>query len=95
LGTKKGGLGKKREERPTPHQSFAYSLVCQVWQSCHTFSTQPWVVIQASDPLFRGWPRGNPTWEPWNYFAKATSVIGERDEGREVPNTFESERSGS
>ena len=51
--------------------------------------------IQASDPLFRGWPRGSPTWEPQSYFAKATRVIGERDEGREVPNTDESECSGS
>jgi hypothetical protein len=28
-------------------------------------------------------------------FAKATVVIGERDEGRELPNTSESEHSGS
>jgi hypothetical protein len=40
------------------------------------------VGIQASDPLFRGWPRGSPTWESQSYFAKATGVIGERDEGR-------------
>ena len=36
----------------------------------------------SSIPLFRGWPRGSPTWEPQSYFAKATRVIGERDEGR-------------
>ena len=82
LGTKRGAQGKRVEEKPTPCQSFTYSLVCQVWESCHTLSTQPWVGIQASDPLFRGWPRGSPTWEPWSYFAKATRVIGERDEGR-------------
>jgi hypothetical protein len=34
-----------------------------------------------SDPLFRGWPRGSPTWGPRSYFAN-TRVIGERDEGR-------------
>lgn len=90
LGTKKGAQGKRK---PTPHQNFTYSLVCQVWESCHTLSTQPWVGIQASGPLFRGWPRVSPTWDPLSYFAKATMVIGEKDGRREVPKTCESEGS--
>jgi hypothetical protein len=31
--------------------------------------------------------RGSPTWYSQRYFAKATGIMGERDEGREVPNT--------
>jgi hypothetical protein len=84
LGTKNGALGK-RGERPTPCQSFTYSLVCQVWESCHTLSTHPWVGIQASDPLFRGWPTGSPIWEPWNYFTKATRVIKREGWGKRFP----------
>ena len=33
-------------------------------------------------PTLQGVARGSPTWGPWSYFAKATRVIGERDEGR-------------
>jgi hypothetical protein len=73
----RGGKGK-----PIPHQSSTYSLVSQASEGCHTPSTQPWVGIQASYSLFRGWPRGSPTWDSWSYFAKATRVMGERDEGR-------------
>jgi hypothetical protein len=43
---KKGGPGKEGEEKPTPCQSFTYSLVCQTWESCHTLFTQPWVGIK-------------------------------------------------
>jgi hypothetical protein len=74
LGNKKGGQGKRGKGRPTPCQSFTYSLVSQVWEGCYMLSTQPWVSIQASDPLFKGWLRGNPTWEPWSYFAKAPGL---------------------
>jgi hypothetical protein len=49
----------------------------------------------SSDPLFGSWQRGSPTWDSWSYFAKVTRIIGKRDEGREVPNIDESERSGS
>jgi hypothetical protein len=70
LGTKKGAPGGRGKGKPTPRQSFTYSLVSQVWESCHTLSTQPWVGIQASDPLFRGWPRGSPTWSPRATFLK-------------------------
>ena len=59
LGTKKGAQGKRGEEKPTPRESFTYSLVCQAWESCHTLSTQPWVGIQASDPMDEGWTRGS------------------------------------
>ena len=45
LGTKKGAQRKRGKRKPTPHQSFTYSLVCQVWESCHTLSTQPLVGI--------------------------------------------------
>jgi hypothetical protein len=65
-----------------PCQNFTYSLVCQVWESCHTLSTHPWVGIQASDPHFWGWPRSSPTWGPQSYLAKATGDMGETDEGR-------------
>jgi hypothetical protein len=34
---------------------------------------------------------GIPTWEHWSYFAKVIRVMGERDEGREVPKPSESE----
>jgi hypothetical protein len=61
---------------------FTYSLVSQAWESCYTLSTHPWLGIQASDPIFTGWPRGSSTWGPRSYFAKATRIIGERDEGR-------------
>jgi hypothetical protein len=73
LRTKKGVPGEKGG-RHTTHQSFTYSLVCQAWESCHTLSTQPWVGIQASDPLFRWWPRGNLTWDPQRYLAKASGL---------------------
>jgi hypothetical protein len=39
----------------------------------------------ASKPLTHSWggvARGSPTWDSWSYFAKATGVIGERDEGK-------------
>ena len=45
--------------------------------------------IQAFDTLFWVWQgAGSPTWDSWSYFAKATRVMGERDE---VPNTDKSE----
>jgi hypothetical protein len=47
LGTKKGDPGEDGEERRTPHQSFTYSLVGEVWEICDTLSTQPWVGFQA------------------------------------------------
>ena len=71
LGTKNGAkgdaLGKgtytgdaQRKRRPTPHQRFTYSMVFQMWESCHMLSTHPWVGIQASDSLFRGCPLATP-----------------------------------
>jgi hypothetical protein len=53
------------------------------------------VGIQDSDLLFRGCPRGSSTWESQSVFAKATRVIRERDEGREVPKISKSEFSRS
>jgi hypothetical protein len=70
VGTIKGALGKRGKGRPTPHQSSTYTLVRQTLEGSQTLFTQPQVGIQASDPLFGGWTRGSPTWEPWDYSLK-------------------------
>ena len=53
VGTKKGP-GERGGGRPTSCQSSTYALDRQTWEGCQTLSTQPWVGIQASDPLFGG-----------------------------------------
>jgi hypothetical protein len=40
---KRGAQGKRGKGKPTPHQSYTYSLVCQVWEGCYVPSTHPWV----------------------------------------------------
>jgi hypothetical protein len=35
-------------------QSSSYALGRQMWEGCQVLSTQPWVSIQASDPLYGG-----------------------------------------
>jgi hypothetical protein len=37
--------------------------------------------------------RGSPSWDSWSYFAKGIGVMAERDKGRDVSNTCESEYS--
>jgi hypothetical protein len=92
----KRGPGKReRRGRPTPCQSSTYSLVSQALEGCYLHSTHSRVGIQSFDPLFREWPRSSPTWDFQSYFAKATGVMGERDEEIEVTNTDESEHSRS
>jgi hypothetical protein len=100
VGTKKGaqqGMPWERRGpqgmpwgRGRPCQSFIYSLVCQVWESCYLL-----IPGWAFKPLTHssGVARGSLTWDSWSYFAKAMGVMEERDGGREVPNTCESERS--
>ena len=66
-------------------QSSTYALVRWTWEGCQTLSTQPQVGIQASDPLDWRWPRGSPTWGPPGQHPVAPGVMGEREEGREVP----------
>jgi hypothetical protein len=78
-----GGLGKNgRKNMPTAPPEFPYSLVSQEWEGCYL----PY-------PLIPGWAFLHPTLQevakgqpclgiPQNYFAKATRVMGEREEGR-------------
>ena len=40
-------------------------------------------------PSIQGVARGSPTWAPWRYFAKATRVIGEREEVRGTQHLWE------
>jgi hypothetical protein len=84
----KRGQGKRGEGGPMSRQSSTYALSRQTWEVCQTLSTQPWVGIQASDPLKSGlgWTRGSPTWgcrRPPH--PVALGVMGERDVERECP----------
>jgi hypothetical protein len=106
---KRGALGKRRKGKtltlPEFHLFSGQSGVGEL----PSLSTHPQVGIQAFDPLFRGGGRvakGQPYLGSLGYFAKALEsssstlpkspgVMGERDEGREVPNTGESECSRS
>ena len=78
-------------EKPTPHQSFTYSLVCQAWEGCYLPSTPPWVGIQTSDPLFSGWPGAVLPGIPGATLLKPPG-LWERGMREEVPNTDQSEQ---
>lgn len=93
LGTKKrpGEEGKGKDPHPARVLPILWFVRCG--RAAIHFPLSPgWA---SSDPLFGSWQRGSPTWDSWSYFAKVTRIIGKRDEGREVPNIDESERSGS
>ena len=83
----KGTLGKKRRKKmPTPHQSFPI-----LWSVRHgraaIYPIHSSLGGHSSIPLFRGWPRGSPAWDPppQSYFPKATTVLGEREEEKKFP----------
>ena len=55
------------------------------WLFTAFHSAPPWGASKSLTHFWGGWARDSPNWEPQGYFPKATRVIGERDEGREVP----------
>jgi hypothetical protein len=63
VGTKKGPE-EEGEGGPMFHQSSTYALDRQTWEGLQMLSTQPWVGIQASDQLNKGWTMGIP--ELWD-----------------------------
>ena len=85
-------MGREGRGRPTPHLSSTYVLVSQVWEGCYLPSTHPWVGIQVSNPLFRGWQGAALSGSPGATLLMPLGLL-ERGMREEVPNTCESEHS--
>jgi hypothetical protein len=97
LGTKGGAVqGRGGRGRPTPRQSFTclFSGLSGIGGLLSTFHSSTGGHLSLW-PTLQGVARGSPTWDSQSYFAKAIRLMGERDEGREVPITCESEGSRS
>jgi hypothetical protein len=79
----RGALGKNRRKKmPTSRKTFPilWSVRCG---RAAIYPIHSSLGGHSSIPFFRGWSRGSPAWgPPWSYFAKATRVVGEREEGR-------------
>ena len=79
---------------PTPHQSFPI-----LWSVRHgraaIYPIHSSLGGHSSIPLFRGWPRGSPTWGPPSPPPPGTTLLKppglwERGKREEVPNTDQS-----
>ena len=79
-----GGTGEEQKEKDAHAPSeFPFSLVSQAWEGCYLpYPLIPgWTFLY---PTLQGVVKGQPCWgaTPQSYFAKATRVVEEREEGR-------------
>jgi hypothetical protein len=61
-----------REKAHTPpefHLFFGQSVMGGLPYTFHSSLSGHYFI-----PLFRGWPRGSPTWDSWSYLAKAPGL---------------------
>jgi hypothetical protein len=79
----RSGIGKRC---PVPHQSFPILWSVRYGRAA-TYPIHLSLSGHSSIPLFRGWPRGSPVWNPppTSYFAKATRIVGEREWRKKFP----------